>query len=432
MALHPLAAALNDTLSGEGSRAGFMLSRRGKELYFPEGGIVAQGQEACGSALNATLGIALEDAENPLCLSSIADAVSLPSRAVFSYAPSAGVLALRTAWVAHQRERNPALRFPVSLPVVTSGLTHALAIAARLFADEDDEVMLFEPAWDNYQLLFGSECGARLRPVPLFHGGSLNVDGLRSALNAAGNKCILLLNFPNNPTGYTPTDAEARALAVAVRERAERGADTVVLVDDAYAGLVYEQGVFRESMAVLLGDLHERVLVAKIDGASKEEFAWGLRIGFLTFAGKGLTEAGMHALEQKAAGAVRASVSGSCNLSQHLLLKAFASPEYAAERRAHAATLERRYHACVRILGERRRHDLFEVLPCNSGYFLCLRLTDGILADRVRLLLLERFGTGVIALPGNLLRIAFSAVPEDQIALLFSNIVSACEEASGT
>jgi len=58
-----------------------------------------------------------------------------------------------------------------------------------------------------------------------------------------GEKKVLLLNFPNNPTGYTPTEEEQKALVEAIKEAAEAGKKVVVWVDDAYFGLVYEDGV---------------------------------------------------------------------------------------------------------------------------------------------------------------------------------------------
>lgn len=46
-----------------------------------------------------------------------------------------------------------------------------------------------------------------------------------------------------------------------------------------------------------LANIHPRVLTVKIDGATKEEFVWGFRVGFITFAHE--DAAVLHALEQK-------------------------------------------------------------------------------------------------------------------------------------
>ena len=47
-------------------------------------------------------------------------------------------------------------------------------------------------------------------------------------------------------------------------------------------GLVYENGIFKESLFSKLADLHENVLAVKVDGATKEDYAWGFRVGFIT------------------------------------------------------------------------------------------------------------------------------------------------------
>ena len=57
---------------------------------------------------------------------------------------------------------------------------------------------------------------------------------------------IVLLNFPNNPTGYMPTEAESRSIADdAGRARPSAARKVVALLDDAYFGLFYHLG--RES-----------------------------------------------------------------------------------------------------------------------------------------------------------------------------------------
>ena len=63
----------------------------------------------------------------------------------------------------------------------------------------------------------------------------------------------MLLNFPNNPTGYTPTEAEAKALTAEIRKAAEAGNRIVVVLDDAYFGLVYEEGMAQRISVWLAG-----------------------------------------------------------------------------------------------------------------------------------------------------------------------------------
>jgi aspartate/methionine/tyrosine aminotransferase len=48
---------------------------------------------------------------------------------------------------------------------------------------------------------------------------------------------VLVLNFPNNPTGYSTTNAELDQIAAVLKEAAEAGRNLVVVTDDAYFGL---------------------------------------------------------------------------------------------------------------------------------------------------------------------------------------------------
>ena len=70
----------------------------------------------------------------------------------------------------------------------------------------------------------------------------------------------------------------------------------------------------------------------KVDGATKENYVWGFRLGFLTLAARGLTAAHFTALEQKLMGAVRSSVSSSGMLTQSLLLRGMRTGTYHADR----------------------------------------------------------------------------------------------------
>ena len=82
----------------------------------------------------------------------------------------------------------------------------------------------------------------------MFSKGRFNVEGLAEKLEGHDYKRIVLLNFPNNPTGYTPTQAEAEEIKQVIKEAAGRNNLVVAICDDAYFGLVYEKNVEKESM----------------------------------------------------------------------------------------------------------------------------------------------------------------------------------------
>ena len=122
--MHALADAANKNLP---DRIFGLLSTKGKHIYFPSQGILGQSAQARGRAINATIGIALEEDGSPMHLPGLGDLLTVDPRDAFPYAPSYGKPDLRDRWQTLIREKNPSLR-PVELsrPVVTNALTLSL------------------------------------------------------------------------------------------------------------------------------------------------------------------------------------------------------------------------------------------------------------------------------------------------------------------
>jgi aspartate/methionine/tyrosine aminotransferase len=427
--VHPLATELNDALSSGNPTALSMLSTRGKAAYFPKHGILSQAAEADGARYNATIGIALDDDLSPMRLAAIAEGTTVPPVEAFPYASAFGNATLRAAWRARMIANNPTLKATdATMPVTTAGMTHALSIAASLFLEPGATLLLPAPYWDNYEQIFSEGAGAVLSPFPLFEEKNgrtgFATGALRTALAAGDAPIALLLNFPNNPTGYSASTPEVSEIVSSIQEAAERGRKVTVFVDDAYFGLTYGDA-HAESLFAPLASLHENVLAVKIDGPTKEDFAWGLRVGFVTFGTKNLAHESAKALEAKAAGIVRGSVSSGSNLSQHLVLRSLLDPRTDAEKAEKLRLLRERFAEATRLADGEQHQGLFRPLPCNSGYFLCLAPRDGIDAEAVRQMLLAEYSTGVVATNG-LLRIAFSSVPKEDLKHLFAHVAEAC------
>ena len=418
--MNKLAKGLNKTL---GSAAEF-LSDEGKRMYFPYGGILGQGGEAKGCSINATIGMAFEEDGSPLVMDCFQKGISLDKK-VFLYAGSFGLPKLRETWKAMEQKKNPSLKgVAFSNPVVTNALTHGIRIVAELFAGKADELVAPDLFWDNYELIFQDAIGSKVRHFNTFKKGAFDAEALKAALLAPGKKKILILNFPNNPTGYTATLDDAKRIVAAVKFAAKKGKKIVVVLDDAYFGLVYEKGIHEESMFAEFATLDENVLAVKLDGTTKEDYVWGLRVGFISFAFKGATEAQLKVFEAKAAGNVRSCISNASSLGQHLAISAYADKRYAAQKKQKYAVLKARYCEIRRILKahpEYAKH--FEPMPFNSGYFMCVK-PIGVDAEKVRRHLIEKYSTGTIMLSG-LLRLAFSTIPKTKLAKLFADVNSA-------
>ncbi len=424
--MNELAVELNRALQGTVVEA--LLSDYGRRIYFPKG-IVAQSAEAGKQAhrLNATIGIATREGQ-AMHLPAIRDRFQgFSPNEIFAYAPTAGSPALREAWKAEMLAKNPSLAGKLfSLPAVVAGLTHGISVTAELFTGPGDTILMPDLCWDNYRLIFEDRLQARIRTFAFFTPrGGLGVEALRAALEALGTgKVLLLLNFPNNPTGYSPGRDEARALLEVLAGRARAGQRILALFDDAYFGLFYEDSTYRQSLFAEAADLHENLLAVKVDGPTKENLVWGFRVGFLTFAAPGLAERQQEALSQKILGAIRASVSSSSQPAQSLLLAAMRDPGYQAQKQQAFEVLAARYRK-ARELAAHAPAGL-RPLPFNSGYFMTFELGQGV-AERLRKALLEE-GVGTIALGDRHLRVAYSSVDEDRLEELYSTIFQAARK----
>jgi len=421
------AIALNKTIQQVNVNVYEMLSERGKNIFFPKLGILAQAAQAKGKAINATIGEAVEDDGSSMHLPEFDGLLNLPTSNVFPYAPSFGKPELRSIWKKSIYRKNPSLgETVISNPVATNGLTHGISMAGYLFANEGDTVLLSNHYWENYNLIFENNYGATVDTFELFANGGFNITDFSKKLSEVkGEKIITLLNFPNNPAGYTPLVGEIDAIVSAIKNVADAGKKVVVLIDDAYFGLVYEEGVFMESIFTKLANLSENVLAVKMDGPTKEDYVWGFRVGFITYAIKGGTAELYEAMENKTAGAVRGNISNISQISQSMLYTVYSAPTYEASKKAKYDILKSRYEALKQELARPEYAEYFQALPFNSGYFMCVEPKKGLEAEEIRKHLLDKYSTGVIVL-GNVVRLAFSAVTKDVLPQLVENIYKAC------
>jgi aspartate/methionine/tyrosine aminotransferase len=437
--LNPLAAELNARLEKAAPEVLAMLSALGRRLYYPKG-ILTQSAEARQKAhrSNATIGIATEAGE-PMHLPSIARSlVGIQAADAFDYASPGGRPGLRERWREKLLAENPSLRGRhFGLPVVTSAITHGLFLAGDLFVDPGDRLIVPDKIWGNYRLTYEVRLGGSLATFPFYAGGGFNVAGLARALAEEGErreKLLVLLNFPNNPTGYVPTPAEGETIARALLDAATRGTRLVVVLDDAYFGLFYHLGgeSMTESLFGRLIGRHPNLFAVKLDGATKELFAWGLRCGFLCV-GPGRAETAQEVaevLDAKLRGAIRSGISNVSQLSQTLVENALAASSVAEERKQKRELLRARAERVHAVAGAPRFRESWQVYPFNSGYFMCLAV-EGVDAERVRVHLLESQGIGLVATSPTDLRIAFSCLELEEIEPLFEALHRAIQELRG-
>ena len=155
---------------------------------------------------------------------------------------------------------------------VTCGATEAMMAAMLATVDPGDEVIVFEPFYENY----GPDCiisGAVPRFVTLRQEGtgawSFAPDELRAAFN--NRTRAIVVNTPHNPTGKVFSRGELEQIAALCIEH-----DAIAITDEIYEHLVYTGRHL--SLATLPG-MMERTIT--ISGASKTYSVTGWRIGWL-------------------------------------------------------------------------------------------------------------------------------------------------------
>lgn len=433
--MNPLAEVLNQVIFDGNPAVVSMLSQLGRQLFFPKG-ILSQSAEAKekGHRINATIGIAKEDGHTMYLDSILEPLAGIAAGDSLTYAPAFGLPQLRKLWQDDLYAKNPSLKGKaISLPVATCGITHGVSLVADLWVDSGDVVLLPDKFWGNYANIFSLRRGARLSHYSLFNRqGGFDLQAFEEALNRESQdrqKLIAVLNFPQNPTGYTLTQSEANAIVEILVQKAEQGKHLLVVLDDAYFGLFYEAQTMKESLFARLCDCHHNLLAIKLDGATKEDFVWGLRVGFITYAVRCAADPKpvYVALEKKTAGCVRSSISNASHLSQTLIARAMQNPRHAAEKQAKFNILKSRALKVKQVLADPKYSSAFQAYPFNSGYFMCLRLLT-VEAEPLRVHLLERYGVGLIALGQHDLRVAFSCIDEEQIPELFNIILQGVQD----
>jgi aspartate/methionine/tyrosine aminotransferase len=430
--MNAIAEELNKTIIASNPHIYDMLSDMGKALFFPKG-ILSQSAEAKVKAdkINATIGIAKEG-NSVLSLSSITQYITgIEPDEYLPYAPSFGIPGLREKWKKSLYTKNPSLENQViSLPVVTSGITHGVSILSDLWVNKGDVIVLPDMMWGNYNMTFCVRNSAKIVHYKTYDQDltKFNIDSFEAVIRKQAqenDKIITILNFPHNPSGYTLSKSEARRVAQILIELAQKGTNVIAVCDDAYFGLFFEEETSKESLFAKIAGKDKRLLAVKLDGATKEDYVWGFRVGFVTYAIAGDKDMApvLGALEQKTAGCIRGNISNCSHLSQTILLKSMCDDNYDALKQEKFDLLKRRAKKMKQVLLDPKYADGFEVYPFNSGYFMCIRLKD-VNAEQLRLHLLDNYGTGLISIGEKNIRVAFSCLEEKDVKTLFDIILS--------
>ena len=186
------------------------------------------------------------------------------------YTANSGLSELRNA-ISAKTERDTGVHYdPGSEIIVTVGGSEGIDIAIRSLIDPGDEVLVVEPCFVCYSPIV-SLCGGV--PVPITTRAEdrfrLTAEQLKAAITPKTK--VLILPFPNNPTGAVMEKEDLEAVAEVLR-----GTDILVLTDEIYSALTY--GIKHFSIIQLPG-MRERTIY--VNGFSKAYSMTGWRLGYI-------------------------------------------------------------------------------------------------------------------------------------------------------
>ncbi len=421
MNLSPEAQDLNERLAAEVPQVFQALSPLARRAFFPKG-IPYQANQSAACAINATIGQITDGFGNPLPLARLGELLSgLSPKDAFLYSPIQGRPQARQLW--HEKlVKEDARMESIGLPAVTSGICHAISMGAELFFSPGDTLLLPDLYWDNYEQIFGIRLEGRIERYPFYAPdlSGFHVEGLRRALETVPGKVHVLLDFPSNPSGYSPSPMEMQAIAeVLVQAAASRA--VVVYCDDAYHGLVFEPTATRKSLFFELIGRHFNLIPLKCDGITKELSFFGGRVGFLTF---GTSAAAAEILVDKSKSLIRSGIGSPVGLSQYLMEEELLDPRHDDSFEAMRQILEDRYRLLKNALS--RPTEQWTVYPFNAGCFCLLELRAGLDAEDIRQRLITEESVGVVNHGHHHLRLAFCSLKESAIKPLVDALERVC------
>lgn len=207
------------------------------------------------------------------------DAVKNNTIEILSYSKTEGFDSYRHKLAAYYHSHN--IKVAENNILVTTGASEALSFVIGSVADNDEEIIVPEPFYANYNS-FSIAFGAKIVPIPSYIETGFALPSIADFEKAITpkTKAILICN-PNNPTGYLYRKEEICQLADLVKKH-----DLFFIVDEVYREFVYDG---KKHFSVLeVENLEQHAIV--IDSVSKRYSMCGARIGCIVSKNKGLND----------------------------------------------------------------------------------------------------------------------------------------------
>ena len=440
-------------------------SEIGKRIFLPDGIFYWSGRAKREADFIGTIGSAYAYERDfidggrsewlPCYLKDILEYSSLAIKDIVPYASIGGLSETREIWKRwiikkslynDKSEKNMLYRLEkyISNPVITAGVTNGIFQSCAMFLNPDEIIIAPNKRWGNYDNVISKFIGAKIKSFEFFEKNHINIKALETAINETAKiqeKIVILLNFPNNPTGYVPTIEEAREIVNLLKKsQRDTGKPIIVIIDDAYEPFIYSKNVLNRSLFYDLHQLDENIIPIKLDGITKELLIYGGRVGFITIGIKPKWIENDEQLEilkseihNKLEGFNRATISNCNHFYQSLTHKLFKDKgvERIMESREKVKQLLEERYKKINAEVEKIKNSNVSVDPNSGGFFLFMNLNPGkYKANDFADYLLQKYKVGIIPIEKpneniNGIRIAYCSIDLAEIPELIKRIDSA-------
>ena len=436
-------------------------SEIGKRIFLPKGIFYWANRAKEEAELIGTLGAAygfekdfINGGNNdwlPCYLKEIKEYSKFTVKEIIPYTSIGGLQETRNAWkewiiqkslyINKEEALISRLNKYITTPVITGGVTNGIFQACTLFLNPNEYIIVPNKRWGNYDNIIRKFIGGNIKSFELFKNNEINIEGLRNAIKEIAkiqNKIVILLNFPNNPTGYVPTKEESSSLVKMLKEsQISQNKPIIVIVDDAYEPYVFTNNAKKTSIFYEIHQLDEDVIPIKLDGITKELLIYGGRIGFITLGLKPLWIKNdeellilKNEIHNKLEGFIRATISNCNSFYQVLIQKLFREKEMEQiiQSRKEVQNLLKERYESINFELKKIINPNISIDPNSGGFFVFLNLnSDKIKATEFADHLLKEYKVGIIPIERldenvNGIRIAYCSIDLSEIPELIKRI----------
>ncbi|MEW6997027.1 methionine aminotransferase [Colwelliaceae bacterium BS250] len=229
---------------------------------------------------------------------------------------------------------------------ITSGATEALWVAIQTLVRQDDEVIIFDPAYDSYEPaieLAGGICRHIALAAPSY---AINWDQVEQTINA--NTRAIIINSPHNPTGSVLSQSDLSALQALVEKY-----NLYVISDEVYEHIIFDD--LRHESVLRYPELFKRAFVVSSFGKTFHCTGW--KMGYCA--------------------APSELTSEFRKIHQYVTFSSFTPAQIAIaqmlkEQPSHVTSLASFYQQKRDVLIDALEDSRFTILPSKGTYFLLL------------------------------------------------------------